>query len=174
MEPAWESGKLDVNYLMSNCLKLDAIFNETLRQRATGFGWRVVKEKTTIRGKELQPGVPVMIPLHALHGNEQAWGPTVDMFDPSRFLRKKTLARQPFYRPFSGGRTHCPGRVLARQDTYVFLTNLLHKFDVSLLPPAGGFFHRKQAFPFMETGTPPTGVNGPVPDMDLYIELEAK
>lgn len=174
MEPAWESGELDVDYLTSNCPKLDAIFNETLRQRTNTFGWRVVKEKTTIRGKELLPGVPVVVPLRILHGSEKAWGATVDMFDPSRFIRKKTLARQPFYRPFASGPTYCPGRVLAKQETYAFLATLLHKFDVQLLPALGGFFHRKQGFPYMETGRPPTGVKGPMPGMDLYVGLEAK
>lgn len=171
IEPAWKSGKLDVKYLTSNCPNLDAIFHETLRQRTNTFGWRVVKEKTTIRGKELQPGVPVMVPMRLLHSHGKIWGSTVDEFDPTRFVKKKTLARQPYYRPFAGGPTYCPGRTLAKHETYAFLATLLHRYDITLLPPSQGSAEKKQPFPLMETFRPPTGVKGPLPNMDLLVKL---
>ncbi|RWA05739.1 hypothetical protein EKO27_g9358 [Xylaria grammica] len=174
IEPAWESGKLDVKYLAANCPNIDAIFHETLRQRANTFGFRAVKEKTTIRGKELQPGTPVMVPLRLLHSYEKVWGSTVDEFDPSRFLKKKTLSRQPYYRPFAGGPTFCPGRNLAKHETYAFLATLLHRFDVTLPPPSGESPNKKQPFPLMETFKPPTGVKGPLPGMDLFVKLVEK
>ncbi|KID84965.1 cytochrome p450 [Metarhizium guizhouense ARSEF 977] len=170
MEPAWQSGELDVKHLTSNCPRLDAIFSETLRQRTNTFGWRVVKEKTVIRGKELQPGTPVIIPMRVLHTNKRLWGVDVDEFDPGRFLNK-TTARQPYYRPFASGPTYCPGRVLAKRETYAFLAILLRRFDVTLLePPASP--GTKQAFPLMETQRPPTGVKGPKPGMDLFVRLD--
>jgi cytochrome P450 len=131
-----------------------------------------VKDKTIIRGKELQPGVPVIIPMRILHGNEKSWGSTVNEFDPGRFLKKKTLARQPSYRPFASGPTYCPGRTLAKQETYAFLATLLHKFEVKLLPGRDGV--KKQPFPLMETFRPPTGVKGPLTNMDLGVELTVK
>jgi cytochrome P450 len=169
MEPAWQSnGELDVKYLTSNCPRLDAIFSETLRQRTNTFGWRVVREKTLIRGKELLPGTPVIIPMRVLHTSERVWGSNVDEFDPNRFLEKANRARQqPYYRPFAGGPTYCPGRVLAKRETYAFLAILLHRFDVTLLPSPSGF-------PLMEARRPPTGVKGPRPDMDLFVRLDER
>ncbi|KAK9446327.1 cytochrome p450 [Metarhizium brunneum] len=172
MGPAWQSGELDVKYLTSNCPRLDASFSETLRQRTNTFGWRVVKEKTVIRGKELQPGTPVIIPMRVLHTNKRVWGSDVDEFDPSRFL-KKTTARQSYYSLFASGPTYCPGRVLAKRETYAFLTILLRRFDVTLLSPPGTP-DTKQAFPLMETLRPPTGVKGPKPGMDLFVRLDER
>ncbi|KAH7323167.1 cytochrome P450 [Stachybotrys elegans] len=171
--PAWESGELDVDFLISKCPTLDAIFNETLRQRTNTFGWRVVKEKTTICGKLLQPGVPVMVPMRLLHTNKEAWGSTVDVFDPSRFIRKKTLARQPSYRPFASGPTYCPGRILAKRETYAFIATLLHRYSIELLHDRGRL-DGKQQFPLMEVYRPPTGVKGPLPGMDLHVGLQVK
>jgi cytochrome P450 len=172
IEPAWQSGELDVKYLTSKCPGLDSIFNEMLRQRINTFGWRIVKEKTVIRGKELLPGTPVLIPMRVLHINKRVWGNDVEEFNPARFL-KKTAARQPYYRPFAGGPTFCPGRVLAKRETYAFLAILFHRFDVTLLPSPGSP-NGKQAFPLMETFRPPTGVKGPRPDMDLFVRLDER
>lgn len=172
IEPAWQSGELDVKHLTSNCPKIDAIFNETLRQRTNTFGWRIVKEKTVIRGKELLPGTPVLIPMRVLHTNERVWGSDIEEFNHKRFL-KKMSARQPYYRPFAGGPTYCPGRVLAKRETYAFLAILLHRFEVSLLPSPGRP-KGKQAFPLMETRRPPTGVKGPRHDMDLFVRLDER
>lgn len=95
----------------------------------------------------------------------------MEEFDPERFVKKKTLSRQPFYRPFASGPTYCPGRTLAKQETYAFLASLLRRFEVRLLPGDGGEKGEKQRFPLMETFRPPTGVKGPLPGMDLKVEL---
>lgn len=174
IEPAWQSGKLDIKFLTSQCPTVDAIFYETLRQRTNTFGWRIVKEKMTIHGKELRPGIPVMVPLRLLHGNGKVWGSSVDVFNPRRFLEKKSLARQPSYRPFASGRTHCPGRVLAKQETYAFVATLLHRFHVEIIPAPGASPTEKPPFPIMESARPPTGVKGPVVSTDFRVGLELK
>ncbi|KAI0400453.1 hypothetical protein F4802DRAFT_584656 [Xylaria palmicola] len=84
---------------------------------------------------------------------------------------KKVLARQPYYRPFAGGATYCPGRILAKHETYSFFATLLYRYDITLLPPRDASCHKKQPFPLMETFRPPTGVKGPRPDMDLLVKL---
>ena len=173
MAPAWKSGDLDIDYLTRHCPNLDATFQESLRQRTNAFGWRVVKEDTIIRGKTLRKGTPVVIAMRVLHSNDQVWGPTVDQFDPTRFA-KKTATRQPFYKPFAGGATHCPGRILAKRETYAFIATLLHRFNITLAPPNEESGLKKQAFPAMELLRPATGVKGPKADSDLYIRLDEK
>ncbi|PCG95288.1 Cytochrome P450 [Penicillium occitanis (nom. inval.)] len=151
----------------------NASYCETLRQRANTFGWRVVIEETVIRGKKLVPGTPVLIPMRVLNTNKNIWGSDVDEFDPNRFSKKAKALQQPYYRPFAGGPTYCPSRILAKRETYAFLAILLHRFDITLLPS----FHapgRKPAFPLMEACSPPTGVKGPQPNMNLLVRLDER
>ncbi|KJZ78259.1 hypothetical protein HIM_02297 [Hirsutella minnesotensis 3608] len=172
IEPAWQSGELDVKYLMSSCPATNAIFDEVLRQRTNTFGWRFVREKIVIRGKELLPGTPVIIPIGALHSSAHIWGASVDDFDESRFY-EKSAARMPHYRPFAGGSTHCPGRILARRETLAFLAILLRRFDITVLPTPGAP-DGKLVFPEMENLRPPTGVKGPKQNMDLFVKLDER
>jgi cholesterol 7alpha-monooxygenase len=131
---------------------------------------RVVKEKTVIGDKLLQPGNSILIPFHQLHTNEHVWGPTVGDFDPSRFLEKKSLARHPSFRPFGGGTTYCPGRVIAKEQVFGFIAVLLHRFDIKLAQ-AEGSVGEKPPFPLLNDSVPSLGINGPLSGMDIIVDM---
>ncbi|KAM4064610.1 cytochrome p450 [Hirsutella rhossiliensis] len=165
-EAAWRAGRLDVKHLCANSTRLHAVFNETLRLRNGAGALRVVTQQTVIGGKVLAQGHSILIPFRQLHTNEAVWGPTVGAFDPSRFLNRKSLARHSSFRPFGGGTTYCPGRILAREEVYGFIAVLLHRFDVALHPDAG-----EQPFPRFNDTVPSLGVSGPLGGMDVLVDL---
>lgn len=131
---------------------------------------RKVLEPTTIGGKILQPGNSVIIPSRQLHKNEAVWGENVNDFDAFRFTKNKGLARHSSFRPFGGGVTYCPGRILAKEEVFGFIAILLHRFNIRLaeLPEANG---EKQIFPQLDDSTPALGITGPVKSMDVVVEM---
>lgn len=169
-EAAWKSGKLDIKFLCANCPNMEAIFNEALRLNGGAMVSRVVLERTTIGGKDLLPGSSILIPSRQLHTNEDVWGSNVREFEAARFLKKKSLARHSSFRPFGGGSTYCPGRVLAKEEVYGFVAILLHRYDMKLAddPSHGG---RKSPFPRLNDTTPALGITGPLKNMDVVVEM---
>lgn len=171
-EKAWkDSGELDVKYLANECPNLEAAFNETLRLMNAANAARSVTHEVEIGGKLLQPGSIVLIPFRLLHSNEKVWGETVDSFDHTRFLKKKSLARHPSFRPFGGGSTYCPGKVLAKQELFGIVAILMHQFNLDLAQLDGKM---KQPFPRMNVNKPSVGFNGPVKGDDVFLDLSVR
>ncbi|RYP41931.1 hypothetical protein DL767_000668 [Monosporascus sp. MG133] len=137
-EAGWRSGQLDIKYLCSNSPNLDSIFNEVLRLKNTAAAVRVASQKTVLGGK------------------------------PSRFLKKKSWARSPSFRPFGGGATLCPGQTLARHEVFGFIAVFFHRFHVSVAKDSVG---RKPPFPRLNSMTPSFGLNGPMKGMDVIVDI---
>ncbi|KAF2464462.1 cytochrome P450 [Lindgomyces ingoldianus] len=169
-EAAWPHGKLDIKWLCTNAPNLDAIFSEALRLNGGAMVSRVVRSPITLGGKVLQPGHSALIPARQLHMNEKVWGDNVAEFDATRFKNKKSLTRHSSYRPFGGGVTYCPGRVLAKEEVFSFLAILFHRFDIKLAVVGA----EKQKFPKLDDSTPALGITGPVRSMDVIIETTLK
>lgn len=127
---------------------------------------RSVMSPITIGGKLLKPGREVLIKHGALHLNEEVWGDSAACFDPERFLKNKALSSHSSYRPFGGGSTYCPGRVIARQEVCIFLALALDRMDLELAPD--------QMFPLLDDTRPSIGVTGPMPGMDLYVNVSQR
>lgn len=49
----------------------------------------------------------------------------------------KDLARSKSFRPFGGGTTYCPGRFVARQEVYMFVVVVLHRFRIEVMGGEG-------------------------------------
>jgi len=172
-ELAWFDSKLDVKYLCANAPNLDAIFSEALRCNGGAMVSRIVMEPITIGGKLLKPGNAIIIPSRQLHMNENVWGHNRQEFDALRFKRQKNLVRHPSFRPFGGGNTYCPGRVLAKEEVFGFIAILLHRFQLSLTEgkgPNGG----KQVFPKLDDSSPALGITGPIKSHDVLISAAEK
>lgn len=165
-EAAWKTQKLDIKYLCANCPHLESVLNETLRIKNSAGALRVATEETQVGTKTLQPGNSILIPFRQLHSNRNVWGPSVDDFDPYRFLRQKSLARHPSFRPFGGGGTLCPGRTLAKEQVFGFIAILLHRFDIRLAGSA-----TQQPFPRLNDLAPSLGIGRPVKGMDVMDYL---
>ncbi|CAI6091935.1 unnamed protein product [Clonostachys chloroleuca] len=170
-EAAWQSGALDIKYLFSHCPNLEAIFNEALRLNGGAMVSRIVLEKTIIGGKELQPGNAIIMPSRQLHTNEKVWGSNPREFNPSRFLKHKTMTRHSSFRPFGGGITYCPGRVLAKHQVYGLIALLFHRFEMSLVKGEDG---KKPEFPVLNDTTPGLGITGPLKGMDVKVEVRER
>ncbi|KAI0439832.1 cytochrome P450 [Xylaria telfairii] len=166
-EAAWFDGSLDLKYLSANCPLLNSTFHEVLRVKNGAGALRVVTKDTRIGQKHLKAGNSIMIPFRQLHVNKNVWGPKFAEFDPYRFLSKKSLARHPSFRPFGGGLTYCPGRMLAREQVFGFVAILLHRFTIKLAQIPGG-----QSFPRFNDLTPSLGISGPIKGMDVIISIE--
>lgn len=108
-----------------------------------------------------------MSPFRQLHFDEEVFGKDAGHCDPDRCFHNKDLARHPSYKPFGGGVTMCPGRFVARQEVFVSITLLLHRFHGKLAPG-------EQMFPWFELETPTTGIISPKTGDDVVVSVESK
>lgn len=82
---------------------------------------RKVLTQTQIGDKLLQSGTNILMPSRQLHMNSDVWGQDYKRFDAERFVRDKSLIRHSSYRPFGGGLSYWPGRVMAKEQVYAFV-----------------------------------------------------
>ena len=162
-----QGGSIDSSYVTTKCPHLDALWFEILRLTNASSAIRTILEPTRIGTKLLNPGNKVMSPFRQLHFDEDVFGKGSEYCDPDRFLRNKELSRHPSYKPFGGGATMCPGRFVARQETFVFIAMLLHRFEPSLAPGT-------LDFPRFELETPTTGIISPKSGDDVVVTVNEK
>ena len=166
--PAFERGaSADVSSLTANCPHLDSLWFEVLRLTNASSTIRSVLKPTRIGTKILKPGYKVMCPFRQLHFDEAVYGECFDEFDPDRFFRDAKLSRHASYKPFGGGATMCPGRFVARQEVYVFVTLFLHRFESHM-------GQSRSNFPRFELETPTTGIISPKGGDDVVVYLREK
>ena len=159
-------GGLDIGYLVQNCPRLTAAWNETIRLTASSASVRFVAEDTLIGGKILRKGHRVMIPNRQLHSDETIFGPDGERFDPNRFFENEKLVHSPSWRPFGGGITMCPGRFIAKQAAFTYTALLLDCFEVTKA--------KDQPFPKQDTGRPVLGVMANVPGTEFLVSLKPR
>lgn len=165
--PAIKPGKgVSIPYLIDSCPWLSALFNEVLRIYGDGSSIRLVTAPTSIGGKALPVGSRVVVPVQQLHFNRSIYGPDVNEFAPERFIRSKNLTHSSSYRPFGGGISYCPGRLLARQEVSVFIALALAKFDVEIVG--------ERKVPVVDQGKPAAGMMSPKLGEDLLLRLSPR
>ena len=169
-ENAWEDGQLDKKHLCANSPILDAMFHEALRLNGGAMVARKVLQPLELGGKILQQGNTVLIPSRQLHKNENVWGHDVNEFNAFRFAKDKSLAQHSSFRPFGGGVTYCPGRVLAKEEVFGFIAILSHRFDLKLAKMAVSGTSQ-QTFPRLDDTIPALSISGPVKGMDIHVDL---
>ena len=172
-EDAYKDGYLDRKYLCANSSTLDAMFHEALRLNGGAMVARKVLEPLEFGGRILQKGNTVLMPSRQLHKNKEVWGDDVNEFKALRFAKNKALTRHSSFRPFGGGVTYCPGRVLAKEEVFGFLAILLHRFDLRLAK-SGIPGQAQQAFPRLDDSIPTLGISGPVKGMDVLVDLSLR
>ncbi|KAG8361350.1 hypothetical protein FVEN_g1031 [Fusarium venenatum] len=101
-------GQPDIEYL-KGCLKLNAIYYETLRVHGGASGLRRVASDTVIGGFTFKAGSDVIMPYRQLHVDKEIWGQDAKSFDIDRFIDNTKLATVRTFKPFGGGVTLCPG-----------------------------------------------------------------
>jgi cytochrome P450 len=165
-KPAYaKEGAVDVEYVSNNCELMGAVWHETLRTTASAASIRFLKRDFNLNGKLLRKGNRVLIPFRQLHYEKEAFGEDADDFRPERFLLDPALSKSPSLRYFGGGTTQCPGRHMARRFVTIFVSMMLHRFDLELDHP--------QTFPLAQEESPSLGVvasMGP----DLMVKLKPR
>lgn len=168
--------ELDVERIIQQCPLLDSTYHEALRFANAAGSIRAVLQPTEIGGKLFRPGRKVMMPYRQLHFNEDVYGPNVDHFDATRFMKNKDLSRSPHFRPFAGGTTFCPGRFMAKQETIAFVALALHRFDIEPAEMETTTADRskitpRQPFPRFDEWKPTLGIMGPMEGDDYIIRV---
>lgn len=156
--------QVSITHLTTACPRLDSIYHEVLRLTSSAASVRTVESPLTIGGTYLRKGTKLMSPFRQFHFDPDIYGPDVQDFVPDRFLRDKGLEKSKGYRPFGGGTTYCPGRFVAKQEVFMFVAVVLHRFDVRL---AG----EGQSFPVLDRKKPSLGVMDPVKGDDVILEV---
>ena len=161
---------------MNHCPRLEALFLEVMRLTASTTTMRKIIGSTEIGGKILRPGYRVLTPYRQLHHNEDVFGDDVGEFNAERFLKKKGLAHHPSFKPFGGGVNYCPGRLIARQEVFVFIALVLHRFDIErversdLTPKGTSISH----LPKLSMSRPCLGIMGPADGEDVIIDIKQR
>ncbi|KAJ4049234.1 hypothetical protein NW756_006460 [Fusarium oxysporum] len=164
--PAFMNGihhQPDVEYL-KECPKLNATYYEAMRLHSGSSSFRRVAQDTTIAGFQLKAGNDVMMPYRQLHLNKKYWGENAEGFDIDKFVDNPKLHSARTYKPFGGGTTLCPGRLLARQMALVYLAILVTRYDIQVI---GGC--ESQPFPEANDKVPTLGIISPKPGHDVKI-----
>ena len=169
-KPAFEGDTVNYHHVYDDCPRLAAVLEETLRLTLGSVSVRNVAVPTVIGTKVLKPGNPVMVPIRELTCSESAFGGNAGQFDAERFLKQPNLNKSLNYKPFGGGVTYCPGRLLARRELLVFVATLLHRFDIEVLK--GGSEKEGRQTPTLDQASPTLGVLPPVKGTELYIRLK--
>lgn len=171
--PAIKNENVDMHYLLEKCPRTDSLFYELLRITSGAASTRTVLSPTTIGGKTLRTGAQVLIPIRQLNLNEDIFGNSVNEFDPERFLKRKGLSQNVGFRPFGGGTTLCPGRILAKTEVLAFVAQTLQQFTIepALVEKPDGNGLSSQSFPHLDDSTPNVGIFSPVRGSRFIVNL---
>lgn len=117
---------------------LDMVINETLRlcpPAPFGVASRLASRDCTmpnLLGEDLviKKGVQVSANMWALHFDPEVW-PDPEKFDPERFSKEATAARDPIYfMPFGTGPRNCIGKRFAQIEIKITLAQLIRHFEI--------------------------------------------
>lgn len=150
---------------LSECVCLNAVYNEVLRLTASSVSVRTVTDTATIGHLSLERGAKIVVPYRQMLLDETVFGSDASQFNHERFLRDASLMKSPSFKPFGGGITLCPGRQLAQREVLTFVALAICKFDLRL-GVAQDSTHRD--VPDLETEIPCIGIMGPVSGQDIH------
>jgi hypothetical protein len=153
---------IDITSLKSSCPLLLSTYQEVLRYRSMGASVREVMEDTTLGPFLLKKGAMLQMPSRVIHVDESLWGSTD--FNPRRFLpeEKKNRPKDLCFRAFGGGKTLCPGRHFATNETLAVVALFIARFDAK--PTAGEW-----KFPTTANTNVAAAIMGPDNDVQLDI-----
>ncbi|KAF8372054.1 hypothetical protein PRIPAC_78483 [Pristionchus pacificus] len=96
---------------------------------------RTTTRDVTIGGYSVSKGTAVMPQISAILYEEKIF-PDPHSFKPDRFITEDgKLNNMDEWIPFSLGARRCPGESLAKMELFLFLTNLIHNFEISAESP---------------------------------------
>jgi hypothetical protein len=159
---------LELSAQLLRCPTLMAAYHEAIRVSSSSMTIRLVMEDTEFRGFKFQKGGQIIIPYRQVMLDDSVFGEDPYTFKHERFLNNPSLLKSAHYKPFGGGITLCPGRVLAQKEVLTFVALALGKFQVQM-PQDKELNSRRM--PKMDTRTPCLGVMGPVSGEDIAVTI---
>lgn len=166
------TGELSMTFLLDSCVRLNRLFDEVLRMTNSSSSVRSVVSDTVIGDFVLRPGAKVLIPYLQLHFDEATFGANAQEFDSERFFKQKNLHKSPGYRPFGGGSTYFPGRLIARQEVVAFVAYVMKRFELEVSNAERDC--TPNTFPRLEENKPCLGVMRPVHGNDLIVSIRRR
>jgi len=157
---------MEISARLCECASLAAVYHETLRLTASSVSVRTVVGPASIDDLILEKGARVVIPYRQMLLDPQVFGADAQTFNHERFLQNPTLVKSPSFKPFGGGTTLCPGRVLAQREVLTFVALAVGKFGLAL---GIGSDKSHRQVPELETKNPCIGIMGPVAGQDIHV-----
>ncbi|GFO27118.1 cytochrome p450-like protein [Plakobranchus ocellatus] len=110
---------------------LEQCISEAMRMFPPGlFLDRVCTEEINLAGVKIPKGMPVIIPVYAIHMDPELWEQPHE-FRPERFEPEAKESRHQFaYMPFGHGPRNCIGMRLGQLELKIALAMMLRRFDV--------------------------------------------
>lgn len=152
-----------LDHLRSETPRMTAIFHESLRCYSASSSIRLTLAPVAIGKRVIPAESVVLIPFRPLHYDREVFGSDVDLFNPDRFIRDKNLSTSQSFKPFSGGSSYCPGRVLAKMEFVSFVAELLGAYDVEILG--------ESRVPRTDEKMPTKGIMMPVEKEDISMNI---
>ncbi|XP_043242079.1 cytochrome P450 2L1-like [Amphibalanus amphitrite] len=115
---------------------VDAVLAETMRRSTVtplAIPHRAMADME-VAGYRIPEGAWLHTNVYAIHYDEKHWGDPHN-FRPERFMKDGKFVSDKHLIPFGIGKRVCMGESLARQESFLFLANLIHQFDIT--PPEG-------------------------------------
>lgn len=88
-------------------------------------------QETELGGYKIPKGTHIVPNLWAVHMDPKLW-PEPESFKPERFLKDGKIHVPSYFMPFSIGRRRCVGDTLTKMEMFMFLSSMLHQFDISI------------------------------------------
>lgn len=99
--------------------------------------YRMSTKETRVAGINLPEGTLIIMPILALHHDQDTWGEDALEFNPQRFshgVSNATSNGQVSYFPFGGGPRICIGQNFAMLEAKIALVMILQRFSFVLSP----------------------------------------
>lgn len=153
---------------LQDCPTFMSAYHETLRITSSSMTIRYVMKESYVRGFKLEKGAKVLIPYRQVMLDENIYGRNSEQYNHEQFLKNPALLKSLNYKPFGGGTTLCPGRMLAQKEVLTFVALALGKFSVrlSVEDPSGVV-----PLPRMKTRTPCLGIMGLEANEDIAVTI---
>ncbi|CAG8624920.1 2255_t:CDS:2 [Racocetra persica] len=111
-----------------------------------------------MNGYVIPKGIPLVIPIYAIHHDPLIWGEDAENFNPSRWLDPEIKAKisTSTYLPFSHGPKNCIGMKIAQFEFKSILSILIRNFKFKIVE---GFTFKVKS----------VGFPNPIPGIDLWV-----